>query len=139
MTNDEARGYFRSKDLDYSILTQKNRERLRDLIRSELKEYRNGRFRMTLARQNKSKDIRFSGDNITFFGIRAKGFNTMTVNGETREFVHFKDREAISFNMDGFIGFAGWADSKNVQPFLSAFCKWCDEVSNSQKNSKTAG
>ena len=40
---------------------------------------------------------------------------------------YFKDREAISFNGDGFIGFAGWADSKNVQPFYKAFQRWMNE------------
>lgn len=37
---------------------------------------------------------------------------------------YFSDREAISFNKDGFIGFAGWADDVNVQPFLRAFMRW---------------
>lgn len=129
MTNDEAREYFKSKGLDYSILTKQNRDRLRELVRKELSVYKNDQFRMILRRQNKFKDLRLSGDKILYFGMRAKGFNTMTVKGETKEYIHFNDREAISFNQDGFIGFAGWADSKNVQPFLSAFCKWCDEVS----------
>lgn len=41
--------------------------------------------------------------------------------------MYFTDREAISFNDDGFIGFAGWSDSKNVQPFYRAFKSWMDE------------
>jgi hypothetical protein len=138
MTNNEAREYFKSKGLDYSILSQKKRDLLREFVRKELKSFRNGQFRMIVRRQNKTKDLRIEDNRITFFGIRAKGFNTMTIKGETKEFVHFDDREAISFNRDGFIGFAGWADSKNVQPFLSAFVKWCDLVSNSQKKSKLA-
>lgn len=40
---------------------------------------------------------------------------------------YFQGREAISFNEDGFIGIAGWADSSNVQPFLRAFCRWVME------------
>lgn len=36
-------------------------------------------------------------------------------------------REAISFNGDGFIGIAGWADDNNVQPFLRAFMRWLKE------------
>ena len=39
---------------------------------------------------------------------------------------YFTQREAISFNADGFIGFAGWADSGNTQPLLDAFVEWCD-------------
>lgn len=37
---------------------------------------------------------------------------------------YFHGREAISFNPDGFIGFAGWADWCNTQPFLRAFRRW---------------
>lgn len=40
---------------------------------------------------------------------------------------YFEDREAISINSDGFIGFAGWADSRNERPFLCAFARWLDE------------
>lgn len=39
---------------------------------------------------------------------------------------YFIQREAISFNQEGFIGFAGWADQGNVNPLLRAFLKWCD-------------
>ena len=39
---------------------------------------------------------------------------------------YFKRREAISFNDGGFIGFAGWADKYNVQPFLKAFDRWVE-------------
>lgn len=38
----------------------------------------------------------------------------------------WKDREAISFNDDGFIGFAGWAAGKNATPMLAAFAYWCN-------------
>ena len=40
---------------------------------------------------------------------------------------YFQGREAISFNEDGFIGIAGWADDTNVQPFLRAFYRWVCE------------
>lgn len=40
---------------------------------------------------------------------------------------YFQGREAISFNEDGFIGIAGWADDVNVQPFLRAFGRWVCE------------
>lgn len=40
---------------------------------------------------------------------------------------YFHGREAISFNSDGFIGFCGWADSKNTAPFLRAFSRWMGE------------
>lgn len=37
-------------------------------------------------------------------------------------------REAISFNRDGFIGFAGWADDDNVQPILNGVTSWLLEM-----------
>lgn len=40
---------------------------------------------------------------------------------------YWQGREAISFNGDGFIGFAGWADDSNVQPFLRGFMRWLKE------------
>lgn len=40
---------------------------------------------------------------------------------------YWQGREAISFNGDGFIGFAGWADDQNVQPFLCGFMRWLKE------------
>lgn len=40
---------------------------------------------------------------------------------------YFSGREAISFNDDGVIGFAGWADDTNVQPFVRAFLLWVKE------------
>jgi len=43
---------------------------------------------------------------------------------------YFTNRECISFNSDGFIGFAGWADQGNVNPILRAFLKWCDLLKN---------
>ena len=39
---------------------------------------------------------------------------------------YFKDREAITFDSDGFVGFAGWADDGNVQPILRATLKWVE-------------
>lgn len=37
-------------------------------------------------------------------------------------------REAISFNSDGFIGFAGWADRKNTQPILDGVADWLEHL-----------
>ena len=39
---------------------------------------------------------------------------------------YFADREAITFNTDGFIGFCGWADGYNLTPFTNGFKEWCD-------------
>ncbi len=39
---------------------------------------------------------------------------------------YFEDREAVTFNSNGFVGFAGWADEKNVQPILRGFMAWIE-------------
>ncbi len=41
---------------------------------------------------------------------------------------YFDDREAVTFNRDGFIGFAGWASDENVQPILGGFIAWVGEL-----------
>lgn len=40
---------------------------------------------------------------------------------------YFADRQAVTFEEDGFVGFAGWADEVNVQPVLNAFIGWARE------------
>lgn len=40
----------------------------------------------------------------------------------------WESREAVSFNRDGFIGFAGWADDNNVQPILIGTTRWLLEI-----------
>lgn len=41
---------------------------------------------------------------------------------------YFDNREAVTFNPDGFIGFAGWADDRNIIPFINAFTSWVAEI-----------
>ena len=46
---------------------------------------------------------------------------------------YFTQREAISFNEDGYIGFAGWADQGNTNPLLRAFLRWCDDLAEAKE------
>lgn len=41
---------------------------------------------------------------------------------------YFEKREAVTFNPDGFIGFAGWADDENVKPIVGGFIEWCMDI-----------
>jgi len=41
---------------------------------------------------------------------------------------YFEERQAITFEESGFVGFAGWADEVNVQPVLIAFTSWATEL-----------
>lgn len=40
----------------------------------------------------------------------------------------WESREAVSFNRDGFIGFCGWADSKNTKPILDGVLNWLEKI-----------
>jgi len=42
---------------------------------------------------------------------------------------YFHSRQGITFEPDGWIGIAGWADDTNVQPLLRALVAWAEEVS----------
>ena len=46
---------------------------------------------------------------------------------------YFTQRECISFNRDGFIGFAGWADDGNTNPLRRAFLEWCNVLKEQKK------
>ena len=59
--------------------------------------------------------FQYSGTDRAFGGIRCNAF-------------YFERREAVSFNRDGFIGFAGWSDDTNVQPILQGFLAWVGEM-----------
>ena len=43
---------------------------------------------------------------------------------------YFNNRQAVTFEKDGFIGFAGWSDDTNIKPILKGFMEWLKEVEN---------
>lgn len=45
----------------------------------------------------------------------------------------WESREAFSFNRDGFIGFAGWADKSNTRPILDGVALWLQELNKSKR------
>lgn len=47
-------------------------------------------------------------------------------------------REAVSFNQDGFIGFAGWASTENAQPFYRGFMRWLEFLMQLEAEEKKA-
>lgn len=105
MTRDEARKAFADSGLIASSITKDQVEDLRDKINAEMEASGliSGSYRAT--------EIQFSH---RFAAIRCKSH-------------YFDDREAVTFNEDGFVGFAGWADDKNIQPILAGFTKWLTE------------
>lgn len=109
MTRNEARKAFADSGLTYGMLSVEVLEDLRKRLDGQMKrsELMNGSYRMRRTCHLTQKP---GG---RYAHVRCKSH-------------YFDDREAVTFNPDGFIGFAGWADERNVQPILEAFTAWVE-------------
>lgn len=107
MTRDDARTLFASSGIRIEDLNAEKLSDLRKRIDGKMKESEliSGTFR-TVSRLSKA------GGSVS---IRCKSR-------------YFDDREAVTFNPDGFIGFAGWADDTNIKPILEAFNEWVQDM-----------
>lgn len=116
-TSEEARQYFRDKGLSYHDITEGDILSLLMLLNREIKKS-NKAGETSVSTMHMSSKIymkkRTNGTIIKCF---------LYINSH-----YFTQREAISFNQDGFIGFAGWADQDNTNPLLRAFLRWCDDL-----------
>lgn len=110
MTTDQARLKFEQSGLSYPDLGKEEMQLLRNLIAQELSTFDNKSFEMKLNKE-RVMDKKYVDGKLHRYSFRCSAF-------------YFSSREAITFNPGGFIGFAGWADSINVRPFIAAFCKW---------------
>ena len=117
MTGEEARKYFESKDLKYSDITEGDICTLVMLLNKSIKQA--------------CKNHEMSVDTMR---MSQKIKSKFTTNGQLIEcylFInshYFTQRECISFNKDGFIGFCGWAGGDNPKPIIKAFVQWCDAL-----------
>ena len=111
-TNDEARAYFKKLGLSYEKIYEADIWNLLAFVSGEL------------ANINKTKDVLPMKIVIKSVKIDADcgGLNSafFEVSGP-----YFDRREGISFNRDGYIGFAGWASTNNLQPLVRGFMHWC--------------
>jgi hypothetical protein len=109
MTRDETRALFAGAGLTYAALTQDSVQRLRAHInrRMQSSDLMKGTFR---CKQRGS--------------VRKKDGNTHYVQIRCRSY-YFEDREAVTFNPDGFIGFGGCSSAGRRRPQTegSTFCK----------------
>ena len=112
ITRDQARDYFVRCGLSYSNITKYKFDLLRKMVNEKL--IQSARFRESYKCNRKTK----------FFNNRA-GLSHAYIGCQA---FYFGDREAISFNKGGEIGFAGWADNGAVKPILEAFVEWCDRI-----------
>jgi hypothetical protein len=114
-TSDEARGAFNA-DYSYHDITRRDILILAAILEHELTEARECPSTQVMAELRLKKKLHdsYDGDGrLNEAYVRCSG-------------PYFKNREAISFNIDGFVGFCGWADSKNQRPFLDAFARWVE-------------
>jgi hypothetical protein len=123
MTNDEARQYFKDKGLSYQDVTIDDIRVLQIMLVASITE--------SIKTDNKVNAT-------TELKARLKN-SKFTETGKVRQcFIRVKsnyyfDRECVSFNPDGFIGFGGWADEHHLTPFRNAFIKWCDYLAKTKK------
>ncbi len=117
---DFARQKFIDKQLDYSDIKVSDFFRLVSYVSEEIEkfpEFLSAHPELhgikTLIISQMLKDIKpvYNADKN---GGMASGFIKVSSH-------YFEGREAISFNNDGWIGFAGWASSTNIIPFVKAF------------------
>ena len=111
MNTDDVRMLWSQSGFTYQTLTAPKLEMLSGLLSQELSVFAmDGNMYMTVAKKTIwwNKDGSISSCEIIVDGP------------------YFKDREGITFNRNGFIGFAGWASSNNVQPFIRAFVLWIE-------------
>lgn len=101
-----------NEQFDYSMLHETHMSHLQSLVSHELLTH-DSDMAMRVRKPLK-KDTKI---------LKTRGLihSKIKVDGS-----YFKGREAITFNKDGFIGFAGWASGRNLKPFVRAFEKWLD-------------
>lgn len=113
-TNNELREYFSAKGLTYDSIDEGDILILCMMLQKELKK------------SNKA------GETSVIMTLSKRIDMKKTTNGHITECYiymnahYFTRRECISFNRDGWIGFAGWADDGNTNPLRRAFIAWCD-------------
>ena len=121
-TNDAARDYFAKHVGTYKDITEGDILSLVILLNAEIKEAnKEGITSVDTMHLSKRIDIKKRSN-----GTIIKCFLYMNSH-------YFEQRECISFNEDGFIGFAGWADEGNLTPIKLAFLKWCDLLEENKK------
>lgn len=121
-TTQDARDYFKSKGLTYQDITEGDILVLVMLLNKEIKKaVKAGEMSTESMHLSRRVDMkkRSNGTIVTCF---------LYINSH-----YFTQRECISFNRDGFIGFCGWADTGNTNPILRAFLAWCDYLAESKE------
>ena len=113
-TTNEAREFFKNHGLSYDSIHEGDILILCMILQKELKKSNKaGETSVTMTLSKRVDMKKKSNGSITECYIYMNAH-------------YFTRRECISFNRDGFIGFAGWADQGNTNPLLRAFLEWCN-------------
>ena len=122
LNREKAREYFQRCDLDYSMVTMNDIDKLVKLLDEELQLYlviggeHAQQMNMKVSKLRK-KDVKvLKKDGLQYARIQIDGS-------------YFERREGITFSHTGFIGFGCEFSDINVEPILKAFVRWCDYVS----------
>lgn len=119
MTNNEAREYFKIKGLTYDDIKEGDILTLVMLLNKHIK--------LAVKNHEMSTDSMYMSSKID---MKKKTNGSIIFCFLYMNSHYFTQRECISFNKDGFIGFAGWADQGNTNPIIRAFIEWCDQLEN---------
>ena len=114
-TTQQVRDYFKSKGLTYDDITEGDILVLVMMLNKEIKKASKA-GEMSTNTMHLSKRV----------NIKKKRNGTIISCFLYMNSHYFTQRECISFNQNGFIGFCGWADTGNANLVLRAFLKWCD-------------
>lgn len=121
-TNNEAREYFKEKNLSYADINEGDILVLIMMLQKEIKKSnKDGETSVSSMYLSRKVDMKKKSNGSIIYCY-------LYMNSH-----YFTRREAISFNTDGFIGFAGWADQGNTNPLLRAFLKWCDYLADQKE------
>lgn len=120
-TNQEARDYFKEKGLTYNDITEGDILALVLFLNMEIKK-------AVKAHETSVESMHLSRR----LDIKKRSNGTITECYLYINSHYFTQRECISFNRNGFIGFCGWADQGNTNPILRAFLAWCDCLAESE-------
>jgi len=114
ITRDDMRHKFECNwGKSYKAITKKEIQTLRKILKSKLAVFENEDHKMALTSASAYQNVYDKSGSVVNYSFRVSS-------------TWFDNREAITFNSNGFIGFAGWADNTNIKPFLEAFNEWID-------------
>lgn len=137
MTRDEAREYFRKQGLSYQDITPEDLRLLEIMLNIEFNRQALARAEEAQENPGRAKPQYWKHVNpAKYYKGKYDEEGRLLCAFMTGKGTYFYAREVISFNPDGFIGLAGEADPKNLEPVLVAFIAWCDRLKN-KKEAKT--